>query len=89
MLECTLSREPINGFLSYSRGYIIGVGGIKGLVFGDLDLISKVTGGIRIPNLDQKRFLCTLFCEPIDGFLLNSHGYIIGMCYFKEKNYLI
>ena len=33
----------------------------------------------------KKRFLCTLFCETIDGFLLNSHGYIIGMCYFKEK----
>ena len=88
MLECTLSREPINGFLSYSRGYIIGRV-IKGLDFGDLDLISKVTGGIRISNLDQKRFLCTLFCGTIDGFLLNSHGYIIGMCYFKEKNYLI
>ena len=26
MLECTLSREPINGFLSYSCGYIIGIG---------------------------------------------------------------
>ena len=34
MLECIISREPING-LSYSRGYIIG---IKGLDFGDLDL---------------------------------------------------
>ena len=46
MLECTLSREPINGFLSYSCGYNIGIRwnrGMKGLVFGDLDLISKVT----------------------------------------------
>ena len=57
--------------------------------FGDLDLISKVTGDIRISNLDQKRFLCTLSCETIDGFLLTSHGYIIWMCYFKEKHYLI
>ena len=67
MLECTLSHEPINGFLSYSCGYIIGVGE-KGLDFGDLDLISKVTGGIRISNLDQKWFLCTLFCEKLMDF---------------------
>ena len=67
--------------------------GIKGLDFDDLDLnyldlISKVTGDIRIANLDQKRFVCTQSCETNDGFLLNSHGYIIGMGYFKEKEYL-
>ena len=57
--------------------------GIKGLDFDDLDL-----GDIRIANPDQKRFVCTLSCETIDDFLLNSHGYIIGMGYFKEKEYL-
>ena len=63
--------------------------GIKGLDFDDIDLIYKVTGDIRILNLDQKRFVCTLSCETIDEFLLNSQGYIIGMGYFKEKEYLI
>ena len=33
----------------------------------------------------KKRYGCTLSCETIDEFLLNSHGYIIGMGYFKEK----
>ena len=50
-----------------------------------IDLIYKVTGDIRISHLDQKRVVCTLSCETIDEFLLNSHGYIIGMGYFKEK----
>ena len=63
--------------------------GIKGLDFGDLDRISKVTGDFRISNLDQKRVVCTLSCETIDEFLLNAHGYIIGIDYFKEKEYLI
>ena len=60
--------------------------GIKGLDFGDLDLISKVTGDIRISDLDQKRFICILSRETIDVFLLNSHGYFIG--YLKETNTL-
>ena len=63
--------------------------GIKGLAFGDLDLIYKVTGDFRISHLDQKRFVCTLSCETIDDFLLNSHRYIIGMGYFKDKEYLM
>ena len=43
--------------------------GIKGLDFGDLDLISKITGDIRISNLDQNRFVNILSRETIDGFL--------------------
>ena len=36
---------------------------IKLLDFGDLDHIFKVTGDIRITNLDQNRLGCTLSCE--------------------------
>ena len=66
-------------------------GGIKGLDFSDLGLISKFTGNIRISNLDQKRFVCTLSRETIDEILLNSYGYTIRVAYLKKKKipYLI
>ena len=59
---------------------------IKRLDFGDLVRIFKVKGDIRILNLDQNWFACTLCRKTIEIFLLNSHGYIIDKGYFKESN---
>ena len=66
ILVCTLSHEPENGFLSNSHGYIIGIRELSGYIFDDLDLIFKVTGDIRMSNLDQKHLVCTV---PMDSKL--------------------
>ena len=48
------------------------------LGFGDLDLIFKVTAGLKLPNLNPKVLVCTISYKLIDGFQPDLHGYIIG-----------
>ena len=63
VFACTLYSESMGGLWSNSHGYVSGW-----LDFGDLDPIFKVTGNIRMSNLDPKKLVCTLFHEPIDEF---------------------
>ena len=48
------------------------------LGFGDLDLIFKVTAGLKLPNLSPKVFVCTIFHELVGRFQSDLHGYNIG-----------
>ena len=48
------------------------------LGFGDLDLIFKVTVGLKLPNLSQKVLVCTISHELVVRFQPNLHGYNIG-----------
>ena len=48
------------------------------LGFGDLDLISKVTVGLKLPNLSQKVLVCTISHELIGRFQPDLLGYNIG-----------
>ena len=38
------------------------------LGFGDLDLIFKVTAGLKLPNLSPKVHMCTISHEQGGGF---------------------
>ena len=35
--------------------------------FGDLDMILKVTAGLKLPNLSKKVLVCRIYHEPIGG----------------------
>ena len=48
------------------------------LCFGDLDLIFKVTAGLKLSNLSPKVLVCTIPHELVDGFQPDLHGYNIG-----------
>ena len=48
------------------------------LGFGDLDLIFKVTAGLKLPNLSQKLLVCTISHELVGRFPPHLHGYDIG-----------
>ena len=48
------------------------------LGFSDLDLICKVTVGLKLPNLSQKVFVCTISHELVDRFQSDLHGFNIG-----------
>ena len=47
------------------------------LGFGDLDLIVKVTAGLKLPNLSPKMLVCTIFHELVGRFQPDLHGYNI------------
>ena len=48
------------------------------LGFGDLDLIFKVTAGLKLPNLSQKVSVCAISHELVGRFQPGLHGYNIG-----------
>ena len=48
------------------------------LGFGDLDIIFKVTAGLKLPNLSQKVLVCTLSHELVGKFQRDLHGYNTG-----------
>ena len=48
------------------------------LVFGDLDLIFKITAGLKLPNLSPKELVCTISHELAGRFQLDLHGDNIG-----------
>ena len=48
------------------------------LGFGDLDLIFKVTAGLKLPNLSQNVLVCTISHELDGRFQPDLHGYNIG-----------
>ena len=45
------------------------------LGFGDLDLIFKVTAGLKPPDLSQKVLVCTISHELVGRFQPHLHGY--------------
>ena len=47
------------------------------ICFSDLDLLFKVTAGLKLPHLSQKGFVCTISHEPAGGFKPDLHGYNI------------
>ena len=47
------------------------------LGFGDLDLIFKVTAGLKLPNLSPKVFVCTICHELVGRFQPDLYGYNI------------
>ena len=54
--------------------------------FGDLDLIYRVTVGLKLPNLSQKMIVCMLSHEPLAGMLPSLHVYIIGTGSIPDYN---
>ena len=48
------------------------------LGFGDLDLIFKVTAGLKLANLSPKVLVCTISHELVGRFQPVLHGYNIG-----------
>ena len=46
--------------------------------FGDLDLIFKVTAGLKLPNLSQKVLVCTIFHELVGRFQPDLYECNIG-----------
>ena len=48
------------------------------LGFGDLDLIFKVSAGLKLPNLSPKVLVCTISHELVGRFQPDLHGYNIG-----------
>ena len=38
------------------------------IAFGDLGLFFKVSAGLKLPNLSQKVFVCTISHEPAGRF---------------------
>ena len=48
------------------------------LVFGHLDLIFKVTAGLKLPNVIPKVLLCIISHELVGRFQPDLHGYNIG-----------
>ena len=53
-------------------------GGILYLVPIPLDLIFKVTAGLKLPYLSQKVLVCTISHELVGRFQPDLHGYNIG-----------
>ena len=51
----------------------------SGLDFDDLDLIFKVTVGLKLPNLSPKVFVCTISHELVGRFQPDLHKYKIGI----------
>ena len=51
------------------------------LGFGDLDLIFKVTAGLKLPNVGPKVLVCTISHELVGRFQPDLHGYNIGPCW--------
>ena len=51
------------------------------LGFGDLDLIFKVTTGLKLPNLSPKVLVCTISYDLVGWFQPDLHGYNIGTCW--------
>ena len=45
--------------------------------FGDLDLIFKVTAGLKLPDLSQKVLLCTMSNELVGRFQPDLPGDIL------------
>ena len=76
-LVCTLSPEPVGGFLPNLHRNTSGTWERND--FGDLDLIFKVTPALWMSNFDQKKLVCTLSLEHNDGFRPNFIYYIIGI----------
>ena len=54
------------------------------LGFGDLDLIFKVTAGLKRPNLSPKVLVCTVSHELVDGFQPDLHGYNVNWGMMKS-----
>ena len=50
------------------------------LGFGDLDLIFKVTTGLKLPNLSQKVLVCTISYELGGRFQTDLRGHNIVTC---------
>ena len=48
------------------------------LGFGDLDLIFKVTAGLKLPNLSPNMLVCIISHELVGRFQPDLHGYNIG-----------
>ena len=48
------------------------------LGFGELDLIFKVTAGLKLPNLCPKVIVCTISHELVGRFQPGLHGYNMG-----------
>ena len=48
------------------------------LGFSDLDLIFKVTAGLKMANLSQKMLVCTIPHELVGRFQLDLQGYNTG-----------
>ena len=48
------------------------------LGFGDLDLIFKVTVGLKLPNISQKSACVHHIFELVGRFQPDVHGYNIG-----------
>ena len=48
------------------------------LGFGDLDLIVKVTAGLKLPNLSPKVLVCTISHKLVGRFQPDLHGHNIG-----------
>ena len=48
------------------------------LGFVDLDLIFKVTAGLKLSNLSQKVLVCTISHELVGRFQPDLHGYNSG-----------
>ena len=44
--------------------------------FGDLDLIFKVTVGLKLPDVSQKVLVCTISHELVGRFQPDLHGYM-------------
>ena len=47
------------------------------LGLGDIDLIVKVTAGLKLPNLSQNVLVCTISHELVGRFQPDLHGYNI------------
>ena len=78
-LVCTLSPEPNGGFLPNLHRNTIGTWERNDLVFGDLDLIFKLTPTFWMSSFGKKKLVCVLSLEPNDGFLPNFMYCIIGI----------
>ena len=60
--------------ISWTDGWIL----TKFAGFGDLDLIFKVTAGLKLPNLSQNVLVCPISHELVGRFQPDLHGYNIG-----------
>ena len=48
------------------------------ILFWYLDIIFKITVGLKLPNLRRKVLVCLLSHEPLSGMLPNLHVCIYG-----------
>ena len=58
-LLCAISCEPVVGFLPHLHEYIVGT--LQRAVFGDLDLIFKVTVALKPTILSKIMLVCMIF----------------------------